>query len=43
MEHHEITVSSAFSALECLWDGDTSTWNICVAYPWHSDNIHAAV
>ena len=36
MEHHEITVSSAFSTLECPWDGDTSTRNISVAYPWNS-------
>jgi len=25
MEHHEITISSALSALECSWDGNTST------------------
>ena len=38
--HHEITVSSAFSALACLWGGDTSTGNISVAYPWNSGHEH---
>ena len=38
--HHEITVSSAFSAVACLWDGDTSAGNISVVYPWNSGHEH---
>ena len=33
-------MSSAFSALACLWDGDTSTEDLSVAYPWNSDHEH---
>ena len=42
MEHHEITVSSVFSALKYPWDGDTST-NISVVYPWNSGHEHEMI